>query len=704
MNILKINGTAISGIYVDAAVSFNKPAKRVQSISVPGRNGNLIIDEGAFDNVLISYPVFEKSSFPMEFDSIVNWLASLEGYQRIECSNDPTHFRLGRFVVPQTPTSKRLNRDGYYQLSFDCKPQRYLNLGEVPTEIDANPSETYGPADIVSFEAAQEDTISGAEFSIVPQQDLHGYDSPWPAGGGKNLFDADALYSAYKQSDGSFIGRGADITGIQFNIPQALVGQELTFSAYAKVPSDSTITNIRVAVNVGGSNINGNLINEASYTLTKVTFTPTSTSDYVRVTFGSNGAQNMQFKDVQLELGSSATSFAPYANICPISGFTGAEITRGGKNLVFAEDRSGITTQTYVTEVFSLPTGTYTMSADLADANQVGVALRLIKNGTASTRTPYSTTTSPSRESGTFTVNDTDTLRLVVVGAAAGYNGSVSKVQVELGSTATTYEPYVGTTHSITWQDDAGTVYGGTLQYMGGDAWRLTKTMQSGDMGDLTWTYDTTTLSVPVFYSSNFNPSKKLGSDNMVSPCYKTVSTRSYLVDNDFALAPWNSTNSGHIGVRDSRYTDAATFTTAVTGQQLVYELATPVVYDLTGDELARIVGQNNIFANCGQSTVVITEPTYFVNPGYFTSKPIIRVYGDGTFRVGDNIITIEEHDESYIDINSELQDCYCGDTNMNEYVTFTSGNYPELAPGSTYVLMGEGITKLIITPNWWEL
>ena len=26
---------------------------------------------------------------------------------------------------------------------------------------------------------------------IEPLQDLHGYDAPWPAGGGKNLFDKD---------------------------------------------------------------------------------------------------------------------------------------------------------------------------------------------------------------------------------------------------------------------------------------------------------------------------------------------------------------------------------------------------------------------------------------------------------------------------------------------------------------------------------
>ena len=130
MNTLTINGTALTDIYVDAALSFNKPAKRVETFAIPGRNGDLVIDEGVFENVLISYPVYEKATFPAEFDDIVNTLAGVSGYQRVECSNDATHYRLGRFVVPEAATAKVLNTDGYYELAFDCKPQRYLLSGE----------------------------------------------------------------------------------------------------------------------------------------------------------------------------------------------------------------------------------------------------------------------------------------------------------------------------------------------------------------------------------------------------------------------------------------------------------------------------------------------------------------------------------------------------------------------------------------------
>ena len=47
------------------------------------------------------------------------------------------------------------------------------------------------PASVVTANGAVEDTpIKELEINIDPVQDLHGYDYPWPAGGGKNLVDS----------------------------------------------------------------------------------------------------------------------------------------------------------------------------------------------------------------------------------------------------------------------------------------------------------------------------------------------------------------------------------------------------------------------------------------------------------------------------------------------------------------------------------
>ena len=44
--------------------------------------------------------------------------------------------------------------------------------------------------------------------------------------------------------------------------------------------------------------------------------------------------------------------------------------------------------------------------------------------------------------------------------------------------------------------------------------------------------------------------------------------------------------------------------TTPTTGAQVVYKLATPQTYQLTPEEVTTLLGQNNVWADCGPSTV----------------------------------------------------------------------------------------------------
>lgn len=151
INTLYINGIELQNIYVDASLSYNKPERNVETFAIPGRNGALVIDNGTFSNVLINYPCAIKNGFKSAFSDLVNMLGALKGYQRIECSDDPEHYRLGRFIMPAAPTVMRLNREGRFDLAFDCKPQRFLLSGETmqnftasgtitnPTNFDARP-------------------------------------------------------------------------------------------------------------------------------------------------------------------------------------------------------------------------------------------------------------------------------------------------------------------------------------------------------------------------------------------------------------------------------------------------------------------------------------------------------------------------------------------------------------------------------------
>ncbi len=109
------------------------PARKVNIFSIPARSGDLIIDQGAFENVIQEYDVYIKGgSFQTKATAIANWLLSPAGYQRLEDSYDSTIYREARFIGG-VDFANSLNRFGRATIRFDCKPQRYPVIPEILT-------------------------------------------------------------------------------------------------------------------------------------------------------------------------------------------------------------------------------------------------------------------------------------------------------------------------------------------------------------------------------------------------------------------------------------------------------------------------------------------------------------------------------------------------------------------------------------------
>ena len=94
---------------------------------------------------------------------------------------------------------------------------------------------------------------------------------------------------------------------------------------------------------------------------------------------------------------------------------------------------------------------------------------------------------------------------------------------------------------------------------------------------------------------------------------------------------------------------------------------------------------------------------TQIYNPTLFSSNPLIRVTGAGTVSIGSDVITVGSG-YSYVDIDSEIQNCYCGTQNANAVVSFASGEFPKLEPGLSGVSYSSGISSVQITPRWWRI
>lgn len=104
-----------------------------------------------------------------------------------------------------------------------------------------------------------------------------------------------------------------------------------------------------------------------------------------------------------------------------------------------------------------------------------------------------------------------------------------------------------------------------------------------------------------------------------------------------------------------------------------------------------------------GEDLRTVTSGDVLKNPTVFPAKPLVRIYGSGTVTLGDQTITVEAHSSTYVDVDAELMDCFCGSTNLNNKVTFYNDAYP-LLEGVTTVTYTSGITGLAIAPRWWKL
>ena len=145
-------------------------------------------------------------------------------------------------------------------------------------------------------------------------QDLHGYDKPWGGGAYKNKCNIADTEIGTAWNGASNADRARLVIPCKANT-------QYTISINGTNSLDSVYVNDSATVPAAGS---GDVFT------TSKTFTTDASSAYIIVGFNkTNIAQaDVDALLLQLELGGTATSFAPYSNICPIGGRDSVVLTR----------------------------------------------------------------------------------------------------------------------------------------------------------------------------------------------------------------------------------------------------------------------------------------------------------------------------------------------------------------------------------------
>ena len=141
MGVIYFNGISSKdiGIEVETYPRYEIPEKNVTTYEIPGRNGNIVVDNGTFKNTITSYDVSfltEDGEYNSQIHKIAAWLYSPSGYAVLEDSYDIEHYRMAR-ISSSTDFENLFNKAGKATLEFDCKPQRFLKDGDKSRLIKA---------------------------------------------------------------------------------------------------------------------------------------------------------------------------------------------------------------------------------------------------------------------------------------------------------------------------------------------------------------------------------------------------------------------------------------------------------------------------------------------------------------------------------------------------------------------------------------
>ena len=453
--------------------------------------------------------------------------------------------------------------------------------------FDAVTTSVSGPVGVASFDDGADNVpVNSLEIAVTAAQNLHGYDNPWPAGGGKNklgalLSDVKTINASGTWTDNKYVLNGvtfvcttADDGYISAVTVSGTARATATLILWSRMSSNKTLPSGNYTLSGCPSNgavstyvmqfqatRDGSLYSYGNDVGAGVTGAVLDT-DVLQATISiGNGyaiGGSIKFSP-QLESGSTKTSFAPYSNICPISGWTGANVYTDGINLWDEQWESGRYNETTGAKETSAPVIRcknkipvfpstvyyFTMSTSGAFAyyydvneNYLGTRYSLAANHTFTTPADaYYMTFSLYSGYGTTYLDD---------------------ISISYPSTETAYHAYVGKTYTVSWSDSAGTVYGGTLT----------------DNGNGTWT-----LKARPYYAS---------------------------YNGETLVGPWVSSMDAY-----------AEGTTPTTGAQVVDLGGTETEYTLTAESVRTLLGDNNIFADCGS----IDTLTYRADPSIVYNK-----------------------------------------------------------------------------------
>ena len=450
----------------------------------------------------------------------------------------------------------------------------------------------------------------GVKAKWEPMQEGSG--TPYPAGGGKNLFNP--AWMPEKEvnhgvtwttaTDGTVTANGTADGTTYYN--------SSIFSLPAGTYTISAMSHFRVSI----------LNNDTNDTITAqnvgqpCTFTVENDIQNAHLFFATSGTLDNVSAKPQIEKGSTATAYAPYENIRPIKGRDSVTVERCGENLLNPKENLYNTytpyglTITYIGDNKVHLKGTYNLeggggSLVILDSNQKLLAGRNLKI----TGFTIEGTKQDYRLYGLRTKDET-----AIAMNAQFANGDVIDMTVAIvvsKDTPSTYIPYTAQINTLTLPE---TVYGGEVDAVTGDAKETWKAITLD--GTEKWEKYGSVSEKAEASCFTFNINDK-GSGYGTSVCNKFANTKNSNPFSSVSMKKFTYTDHPSLKNIYMNYGDDQTVPldewkaylaaqyTAGTPVQIAYKLAAPIPFTATGAQsILALAGANTVLTDADSATV----------------------------------------------------------------------------------------------------
>ena len=306
------------GIYVSGEGLFNAPKRDAEVVQIPGRDGDYILDKGSFENIEVTYRVFNQekdlSDFRTKLANLRSALCSKTGYQRLTDTFHPNEYRMAAFIDGIEINPIKYNTASEFEIKFNCKPQRWLTSGETATAV---------------------------------------------ASGGKvtnpTLFDAKPQLQVYGYGNIDMGGVQISVVGEYIGWVQVFNGDSLAKKRTITIEIDSTYANSSDDIVVNKATMfNATKASNSSYIIT--TGTPTFSGQYTTVSSKNNGdswhsIDEISFNNVPFVYGTSntVTDSISVPKTLRVGGNSTTKTYVVSLSLVYDGDSTFTLTETYTT-------------------------------------------------------------------------------------------------------------------------------------------------------------------------------------------------------------------------------------------------------------------------------------------------------------------------------------------------------------------